>query len=119
MSDKKFGDPIFGSTLAELKAYAPCIATADGLRIEGPNHKVAAMFAAAGCLGDLVEAVDKLTSQRDALLAALEQARAFIGEQKVRTETVGQQVYLREDTRKVMRVMCTMDAAIAAAKGGA
>lgn len=61
----------------------------------------------------------RLERQRDQLLAALEEARAFIGEQPVRTETVGNTVYLSEDQGKVMRVMSTIDAAIAAAKASA
>lgn len=61
----------------------------------------------------------RLERQRDQLLAALEEARAFIGEQPVRTQNVGNTVYLREDQGKVMRVMSTIDAAIAAAKASA
>ena len=66
--------------------------------------------------GDLMTSLEK---QRDQLLAALEEARVFIGKQPVRTETVGKNVYLREDQLEVMRVMGNIDAAIAAAKAGA
>lgn len=62
--------------------------------------------------------VVELEQQRDALLAALEEARAFIGEQQPRTEKVGNRVHLREDLSRVMRVMGQMDAAIESAKAG-
>ena len=56
----------------------------------------------------------ELLEERDALLSALEKARAFIDGQSVRTETVGKSVYLREDLGKVMRIMSTIDAALEA-----
>lgn len=60
-----------------------------------------------------------LVAQRDEVLAALEQARKFIGDQKVHTEQVGAKVFLRDDLHSVMRILGSLDAAIAKAKGGA
>jgi len=67
--EKKYGDPVLGKTLPQLKAIAPLAATVNGLQIEGPSKKVAAVFAAAGCLGDLVAHIETLTAERDKLKA--------------------------------------------------
>lgn len=102
------------------------------IRNEGTAHRLAACWNACdgvstevlelntqgGGVLNLERQRDAAKAQRDALLAALEEARAFIGEQQPRTEKVGDRVHLREDLSRVMRVMGQMDAAIAAAKAG-
>jgi len=80
------------------------------------NTRLTEALMAAEEQAERVEAENKrLLEERDAILEALEKARAFIGEQPVRTETVGKSVYLRELLAKVMRVMSTIDAALEAA----
>lgn len=72
-----------------------------------------------GAYREMMVAQTALTAQRDELLAALELARTFIGEQTVRTEKVGNKVHLRDNLPKITNTLGAIDAAIAKAKGGA
>lgn len=67
MSDKKYGDPVFGKTLAELKALVPLTGTLDGISFDGPAKKCSAILIAAGSLGELVADVEMLQAERDEL----------------------------------------------------
>jgi hypothetical protein len=72
VSNKKYGDPDFGKTLAELKLHAELAQTTDGFSIEGNARKVGAVLAVAGAGAELIAEIEQLQERRDELLAALE-----------------------------------------------
>lgn len=72
--EKRYGDPVFGNTLADLKALTPLTQTIDGLRFEGPAQKVGAVLTLAAVAGDLIAEIERLNGTIEDLELALQDA---------------------------------------------
>lgn len=71
VNDKKYGDPDFGCTLAELKLHAELAQTINGISIEGNARKAGAILAVAGAGSELITEIEQLQALQGELVKAL------------------------------------------------
>ncbi|MCQ4311746.1 hypothetical protein NAV33_07530 [Pseudomonas stutzeri] len=57
---KRYGDPVFGNTLADLKVLTTMTQAMDGLKFEGPARKVGAFLTLAAATGELIGEIEDL-----------------------------------------------------------
>lgn len=88
--EKRYGDAVFGNTLADLKALTPLTQTIDGLRFEGPAQKVGAVLTLAAVAGDLIAEIERLNGTIEDLELALQDAEE-------RAESAGRNASAFED----------------------
>lgn len=72
MNQKKYGDPVFGSTLADLKKFAELTSTVNGISVTGNAKKIAALLAVVGCAGGLIQEIESLTAECESLRGRLD-----------------------------------------------